>query len=336
MIQTLAKELACRASTTRIWDAMVRRLESQSAQRGWLRVLAYHRIDQPGNRPHDYPGLISADPQQFQAQMKFLAENYSVVSLEQTLAAARGEISLPADAVLLTFDDATVDFAEYAWPILDALLLPATVFVPTAYPDEPARHFWWNRLYRAVCRSPVGTRLPTPGGRLTTVLTEQQRAPLFRAWRTRLKSLPHAESERQLQEIVDAGGVTDPVDNGVLSWSALRKLNSHGVTLAPHTHTHPMLNRLPPEQIRAELFDSRARLSQELGDDVPPALAFPAGGFNQDVTSAMAETGYQLGFTTQRGVNSTGLDSPLQLKRINVGGNTTLGLLRLQLTNWGF
>lgn len=335
MIQTLAKELACRASTTRIWDAMVRRLESQSAQRGWLRVLAYHRIDTPGSRPTDYPGLISATPEQFQSQMEFLAKNYSVVSLEQTLESQVGQVTLPSNSVLLTFDDATVDFAEHAWPILKSLNLPVTVFVPTAYPDEPSRHFWWNRLYRAVCHSPTGTRLPTPNGQKTTIVFDRQRAPLFRAWRSQLKSLPHAESQWRLQEIVDAGGVPDPDDNGVLSWDSLRALHRDGVTLAPHTHTHPMLNQLPRDQIREEILTSRALLSQELGDDVPPALAFPAGGFNADVTTAIADAGFRLGFTTQRGLNSIWLDAPLQLKRINIGGNTTLGLLRLQLANWG-
>lgn len=336
MIQTLAKELACRASTTRIWDAMVRRLESQSAQRGWLRVLAYHRIDTQESRPADYSGLISATPEQFRVQMEFLAKNYSVVSLEQTLASQVGQATLPADAVLLTFDDATVDFAEQAWPILKSLNLPATLFVPTAYPDEPTRHFWWNRLYRAVCHSRDGTRMPTPNGQRTAVSSMRRRMKLYRAWRSQLKSLPHAEFRQQLQEIVDAGGVPDPHDNGVLSWASLRNLHSEGVTLAPHTHTHPMLNQLPRQQIREELVTSQQRLGQELGSSVPPALAFPAGGFNHEVTSEMSELGFRLGFTTQRGLNSIRLDSPLQLKRINIGGSTTLGLLRPQLANWGF
>jgi hypothetical protein len=76
-------------------------------------------------------------------------------------------------------------------------------------------------------------------------------------------------------------------------------------------------------------------LSRELGCDAPPALAYPAGGLNDDVIAAMIELEFRLGFTTKRGLNSPALDSPLRLKRINVGGRTTLGLLRLQLANWG-
>jgi len=310
------------------------RLEHRSARRGVLRVLTYHRIDTPESRPFDYPGLISATPTQFRTQMEFLAGAYNVLSLQDVLAAMEHDTPLPANGVLVTFDDATIDFADHAWPILKSLGLPATVFVPTAYPDDPSRHFWWNRLYRAVCLSPTGRQLPSIHGSVR-LSSETQRAQIFREWKERFKTVSNAEFQQQLQEIISAADVPDPVNNSVMSWQTLREMHRDGVTLAPHTHTHPMLNRISRAEIREELVTSRDRLSQELGCSVASVLAYPAGGVNEDVTAAMAETGYQLGFTTVRGVNSQVGKSPYRLRRINVSSNTTLGYLRLQLANWG-
>jgi hypothetical protein len=69
---------------------------------GGLRVLVYHRIDNPSAEPDLDPGLISATPQEFRDQMELLAERYNVVSIRTVLAAQRGEASLPAGAVLIT------------------------------------------------------------------------------------------------------------------------------------------------------------------------------------------------------------------------------------------
>ena len=81
--------------------------------------------------------------------MGYLARHYEVVSLEEVLKAVEKETCLPKRAILITFDDAYCDFTDYAWPILRRLRLSATIFVPTAYPNQPYRGFWWDRLHRA-------------------------------------------------------------------------------------------------------------------------------------------------------------------------------------------
>ena len=66
----------------------------------------------------------------------------------------RGERQLPARPVMITVDDAYEDFAEHARPSLRRLGLPVTLFVPTAYPGDPTRRFWWDRLSHALRTSP--------------------------------------------------------------------------------------------------------------------------------------------------------------------------------------
>jgi peptidoglycan/xylan/chitin deacetylase (PgdA/CDA1 family) len=334
MVTGSLRKIALQFSKSRAFQPVLGRLEQRGRKRSSLRVLAYHRIDE--HRPNDpyYPGLISAAPQQFAQQLEFVASHYSVCSMEDVVAASKGITKLPTDSVLLTFDDATTDFALHAWPVLKSLGLPATVFVPTAYPDNPAMSFWWDKLYRAVIRSPEGTKLPTPEG-VVTLQSKPQRVRVFRRFRDLLKNIPHEQFRITLQEISLAAGVADPSHNNVLGWAALRQLDREGVTLAPHTHTHPMLNQISQEEVRDELRISCTVLEAKLGRSVSRTLAYPAGGVSDDVVATMASEGFDLAFGTQRGVNPQSFANPFRLRRINVGAGTNLALLRLQLANWG-
>src|SRR3990172_5728080 len=131
-----------------------------------LRVLTYHRIAEPDARPDLYPQTVSATPDQFERQMRFLAGRYRVLSMPEFEAAWERDRCLPPRSVLLTFDDAYRDFGEIAWPVMKRLGLSVTLFVPTAYPDHPQLAFWWDRVHQAVHASRRRDALDTPAGRL--------------------------------------------------------------------------------------------------------------------------------------------------------------------------
>jgi peptidoglycan/xylan/chitin deacetylase (PgdA/CDA1 family) len=335
MIATTLKQFAVKVSDTKAFAPVVRHLERRGQGKPLLRVLAYHRITEPQTDDPCHPGLISTSPTKFAAQMDVVARSHYVCTMAEVVAASNGDSKLPADSVLLTFDDATVDFARHAWPVLNARGLPATVFVPTAYPDNSEMHFWWDRLHRAVLLSQDRTRMPTPNGTVVTLTTARQRQRTFRVLKEYLKTIPHSQFQSLMATIVSAGGVADPAHNNVLSWDELRKLAAEGVTLAPHTHTHPMLNQLPDDDICHEVTTSLAVLREQIAQDVSQTLAYPAGGVSNAVISAMDAAGFDLAFSTQRGVNAQTFRAPFELRRINVGARTTLGLLRMQLANWG-
>lgn len=179
-----------------------------------------------------------------------------------------------------------------------------------------------------------GIDIPTPEGNSVSINNEKSRTALFRAWRKQLKSEPHGVMKNTLASIVSTAGVADPEDNNVLSWSLLRQLSDDGVSLAPHTRTHPMLNHLTGGEIRAEILGSHEELETNLEKKVPKILAYPAGGVNSEVVEIMSSLQFQLGFTTNRGCNSQKFDHPFLLNRINVGKNTTPSLIRLQFENW--
>ena len=295
-----------------------------------LHVLTYHRVDELGAHPELYPGLISARPPDFSEQMAYLARCCRVVSIDEALAAADGGPELPPRSVLVTFDDAYVDFAQHAWPILKRHSLPVTLFVPTAFPDNPEMTFWWDRLHEALHNATVEA-VETPLGRLS-LASSARRSSTCRRLRQHIKTLPHAEAMALVDEVAGQVGAKKPI-NRVLSWDALRQLAGEGVALGAHTRTHPLLDRIDADEIRAELIGSLADLRREIGQS-RPIFAYPSGHVGDRAPEILREEGIRLAFTTQRGVNDLARCEPLRLHRINVGRQTNVALLRAQLVSW--
>jgi peptidoglycan/xylan/chitin deacetylase (PgdA/CDA1 family) len=292
-----------------------------------LAVLTYHRVDEAGARPHLSPELHSATPNAFDEQMRYLASHYRVVSTQEVLDAFLQGTPLAPHSVMVTFDDAYCGFAEHAWPILSHYRLPVTLFVPTAYPDQPQRVFWWDMLFQAL-NSTTRPYLDTPIGRLS-LKTAEQRRQTYKRLRGYVKSLEHGTAMAWIDGTCASLGI-QPVQGNVLGWDALRQLAREGVTLAAHTRTHPLMNRVSSERALAEAVGSLRDLEREVGQ-VPPVFAYPSGGFNDEVVMGLKREGFALAFTTVRGLNDVRGADRLRLRRINVGRLASLAVVRAQL-----
>jgi glycosyltransferase involved in cell wall biosynthesis/peptidoglycan/xylan/chitin deacetylase (PgdA/CDA1 family) len=317
------------AAGSRVAEAsgLLQLLERARSRPDHLAVLTYHRIAEPGSRPRPCPGTLSATPGAFAAQMEYLARNYRILAMDHLLDLLRKDRRLPPRAVLLTFDDAYTDFEEHAWPILRHLGLPATLFVPTAFPDRPEKTFWWDRLFQTLAAARTGG-IETPLGRLEWV-SFGERVRAYRTIREGIKRMPHDAGMELVGKICDELGDGHPTP-GVLSWSSLRALAREGVALGSHTRRHPMMDRIPLEDAREEIQGSIQDLTREVGS-VSPVFAYPAGRYNDGVARIVAESNVQLAFTTEPGVNDLRKSDRLRLRRVHVGPRVGIAALRAQL-----
>ncbi|HEX4637311.1 MAG TPA: glycosyltransferase, partial [Rhizomicrobium sp.] len=129
-------ELDCRLepSLTRqvVWGgAWDRRSDLVAHEKCWdIPVLAYHRIAADG------PASLQrwrTHPDTFRKQLRLLRAHgfYSVTSADLQKA-FESQTPLPGRPVLITFDDGYQDFADIAWPILEAEGFNAEVFIVTS------------------------------------------------------------------------------------------------------------------------------------------------------------------------------------------------------------
>ena len=311
-------------------EAALSRVERLAGSPGWeLPVLTYHRIAWEGSSSLD-PAIRSADPETFEAHVTMLASERSMLSADDLLATRRSHRPLPPRAAMLTVDDAYVDFAEHAWPVLRRHRVPVTLFVPTAYPGEPDREFWWDRLHKALVATESDYVL-TPIGRLA-LSSDQERADAHRRLCLAVRSMPHDDAMRWVDAVAAELGPVTP-QRSVLDWGDLRRLVAEGVTIASHSRTHAMLDKVSSEQLVDELRGSRADLERELGGS-PPMLCYPAGQASSEVEEAVADAGYEVAFSTREGINDLRHPNWLSLRRVDVGPRTTPNVLRLRMHRW--
>jgi peptidoglycan/xylan/chitin deacetylase (PgdA/CDA1 family) len=293
----------------------MRLLERADRRRDRIRVLAYHRIDDPLADPDLEPGLISATPAEFRDQLGCLLRHYQPVSLAAVRAAADGGPPLPARAVLLTFDDAYRDFRLNAWPILREFGVPAALFVPTAFPDSDSPGFWWDRLHAALRRTDRPT-VAIPGRGEMPLGDARARRAAYRLARAYVKSLPHPQAMAWVDDFVRQCGDVPPLLR-VLDWASLRALASEGVAVCPHSHSHALMTRLERAARLDDLRAARARFAAAMGEDCS-VMAYPANAVDADVITDLRETGYTFAFGGRRGVDRLPPAEPLDVQRLPV------------------
>lgn len=331
------KRIAGRAAELLARTGVLRALETLDRATRRVAILVYHRIDEPAAEPDLDPGLVSATPADFRAQMEVLATHAHPISLAQLIDAHLEQRPLPPRAVLVTFDDGYRDFATHAWPVLRSMDIPAVLFVPTAFPDGTPEGFWWDRLHSALARTRERT-LEVEGFGSLSLADPAHRRAAHRTLRDRFKSLPHDEALAGLDRLIARLADVPPL-NRVLGWDVLRTLAREGLAVCSHGESHALHTRLTPDALRRELVESRSRIERELEDAAPrPTLAYPANANDPRVQAAVREAGYLLAFGGRRGIARLPLANPLDLVRLPVLRYAT-ALFRAQLrpivAGWG-
>ena len=134
-------------------------------------ILSYHRVTpafEASARNSLASLLVSVDA--LRRQLRHVGRTCEMVSL----ATAERILAEPAhrgvrDVVAVTFDDGYAEVAEHALPVLQALHVPATVFVPTGYIGT-SRRLPHDRIHASLRRAagaghPLRARRALPGSR---------------------------------------------------------------------------------------------------------------------------------------------------------------------------
>lgn len=110
---------------------------------------------------------------------------------------------------------------------------------------------------------------------------------------------------------VVAGTVGNP---GLMTWDQLREASAGNITVGSHTLSHAYLPDAPREKQVFEITQSKMVMEAALGKPVD-YLAYPVGGFSEEIKQIVREAGYKAAFTTNRGYNHFNRDL-FDLKRI--------------------
>ncbi|WP_445146892.1 polysaccharide deacetylase family protein [Dyella sp. Tek66A03] len=318
-------------------------LHSLQRVRSWvqkdLRILAYHRI-MPLPDPSTYEfdlELISTPPERFREQMLLLKQRYNPIRLSDVAAALNDGKSLPADAVVVTFDDGYDDNYRNAFPILRELGVPATFFVSTGHIDS-GRPYAYDWLVHMILVSDARQMvLPELGVDVALSSDRHARRLVATDVLCRMKELGALEQTTMIQRLEQEWQMpsdTAPPDCRPMSWEQLREMHAAGFEIGSHGVHHWMLSKLPLAELESEVRDSKAALERELGS-VPLLMSYPVGStraYDDRVIAITRDAGFQLACSYTSGTNPQPLSNRYALNRLAIERNMGKGWFAAMLT----
>ncbi len=288
-----------------------------------LQVLAYHRIGELPGR--DYPfqhEIISATPDVFDEQLKFLKRNFNVINFHTLADIADAGESIPPGSVIITFDDGYADNYTSALPILQSHDLTASIYLATGFIDAQ-QPFWFDMLSYYVMRMRPGV-LHLNRGNFRVEVTDENRSEVRRSIGQAVRVIADASRLHILEELAQQSGVSpSPSEQELarpLTWNEVRALDAAGIEIGSHTVTHPFLLQLSDEDLHTELAQSKQRIEEETGKTVR-SLSYPTGGsqFYDVRTIKMAQAaGYQFAVSYDHASVKISNLKPFEIPRIHV------------------
>lgn len=303
-----------------------------------LTVLNYHRINNSSHMRFDtFKPNVSATPEAFARHMKYVGDNFNVITCQDLALYLRGEGTLPARAAMITFDDGYYDNYSNAFPILLNNKLPAVIFLSTEYMGRDTPFYWDYIAYCFKHTDRVQADLPLLG--LCSWTDESSRDKVMMQWIEAIKKIPESEKREAFLQVKNTLEVIPPADafSGLyLSWDQIREMSRSGlIEFGSHTLTHPILTRISPAEARHEVEESKKKIESEINKPVI-SLAYPNGGaadFSQDVINAVREAGIEMAFTLLPGPSSYKdvKTLPFEIRRIYISRKDTFARFILKI-----
>ncbi len=108
----------------------------------------------------------------------------------------------------------------------------------------------------------------------------------------------------------------------MLSWKQLAEIRANGIELGAHTCTHPQLDTITSSSARNEIFWSKEKLEQHLGQSIS-TFAYPHGYYNSTVRQLVQQAGYSSACAVKHAMSTTN-DDCFALARIIVYADTDI------------
>ncbi len=283
-------------------------------------ILMYHSVRDPEQDAEWIgPGITHATGV-FSRQMELVALTFNPVTLEDVLHFVKGEKSLPARAVAITFDDGYVDNLEFAAPILHRFGVPAAFYVTTDLIGKPEAP-WFSQLHRAFLATRLTSWWSSGQQRTWDLSTAPARDAALSAAYELCAALVGDKQRRTVETIRRELEVESslPARRLMMNWDEVRTLRRADHVVGSHTASHPNVAHVPEEAARTEFVESKRQIEEQLKEPVVH-FSYPHPALNPQWTEAtsvmVGKAGYTTAVTTNRGPVRAGAN-PLSLKRMH-------------------
>ncbi|MBI5451155.1 MAG: polysaccharide deacetylase family protein [Gammaproteobacteria bacterium] len=284
-------------------------------------------------------------PDTLAMHLRVVSKYYTLIHLDEWVSRYQNGAPLPSPACAITFDDGWADNFEYAYPILKAAQVPASIFIVTDMVGKEYQ-FWPGRL-AAIIRH----------HRLPQQLFEQDAHPGIH-WLLQLLPAPIAQFQpstaaidaiiehakmfsdhevtqhvSHIETLLGFSGNSSSHTPEMLSWEQINTMTEDGlIKIGSHTRSHARLNQLLPEQdMRSEIEQSSIAIKHRTG--ISPSLFCYPNGDHTPLAIELVSNQYHAACSTIPGVNAPGQLELHLLKRFtmheDISDNESLFICRI-------
>lgn len=289
----------------------------------------YHYVEDPRK---DFGGIVPCPVAEFKRQIAFLSAHFSIVSVEDVVAAAHNESKERLCAI--TFDDGLLDQYENAAPILRRCQATATFFIITSAFERrlPVAHKLHVLLSLQEATALIATFNAFLSGQFPQVAA-RYRIPADRRLnevRWRRDDMGTANLKHTMAIVPDhvrAAFFTFCFDKWSLDEKALvaelfmnadhvRQLSAQGFTIGNHSHEHRAFDALNHAALEADCRMARDTL-HALSGIYPEIISYPHGRFTDAAIDMVENRGLaRYGVTTESRSVTRG-DIPWRIPRFD-------------------
>jgi peptidoglycan/xylan/chitin deacetylase (PgdA/CDA1 family) len=296
-----------------------------------LRILGYHRVldDDESSFPFDEE-VISATTEGFFRQMKFVRDNFEVVSFRDLGICEEQQRPWPKRGVIITFDDGYRDNYTNAFPILKELCLTATIFL-TAGHIGSRELFWWDLVAYCIKHSArASINIPPIAPQPMRLTSGDARNAAIKNILRWLKVIPESCKRTFVSQLAELTGVSPPdleTEPMHLNWAEVSEMADFGFEFGSHTMTHPILTNVSEEQLVTEIAHAKTMIEQRLKREII-VFSYPVGRSDERVQTAVRNQGFQFAVAYQDNAAYEGSFERYALPRIHVEREQSLSEFR--------
>lgn len=300
-------------------------------------VIMYHYVrDLQNNR---YPKIKGMDYTNFRTQITYFKKNYSIITMEDAIAAWNGDVKLPEKALLLTFDDGYIDGYTNVFPVLHEEKIQGSFFISSRTFSENVL-MDVNKIHFTLASADIQSlvqdifeqienyrkngnkyNLPTAKDLYDTYgvanrLDDKDTVFAKRALQT---ALP-LEVRRKISSILFEKYVgMDEIAFSkelYMTYDQIKVMKDNGMHIGVHGYDHFWLANLTTKDMQADVDKALAAMDG-LIDKQNWTMCYPYGSYNDEVVRYISEKGCKLAFSTKVAAADKNNDSKFELPRFD-------------------
>lgn len=303
---------------------------------GKVTIVMYHYV-----RPiaaSAWPRIKGLEFAKFQGQLDYIQRHYSPITMEQLITAAAGAERLPANPILLTFDDGYSDHYHYAFKELAARGLSGAFFVPACAMID-RRILDVNRIHyilaavedpgslaahldRAILDAADEFGLPAPSALREAAgnLSRWDTPEVAYVKRMLQDGLPAPLRRRLVDELFAKFVTSDPqsfAEELYLTIDQAREMADNCMHIGSHGESHERLALLDADLQRREIAES-LRIFAAIGQSGRGfTFCYPYGSYDHRTVSILEDLGCSAAVTTRVALAEPDRLTLLELPRID-------------------